>query len=223
MRVMILQHEPKEWIGSMASWFKAKNYVLTTRLLYRHEALPSVDEFDWLVVMGGAMSVYEEDKYAWLAPEKQLIRQTIEAGKKVLGICLGGQLIANALGAKVYPGEQQEIGWFPVIRTDDIASWCPDEFTPLSWHGDRFDLPEGATAFAQSAVTPYQGFTLSNKVWALQFHLEATTESVHDFYEVGGGLDEGEYIQSYQHMFEHDQSVASQPVMHALLNTIDKA
>jgi GMP synthase (glutamine-hydrolysing) len=220
---MVLQHEPKEWIGSMASWFKDKNYSLSTRLLYRDEPLPSIEEFDWLLIMGGAMSVYEEDKYAWLAPEKQLIRQAIDAGKTVLGICLGGQLIANAMGTKVFPNDQQEIGWFPVTKTDDIASWCPDEFTPLSWHGDRFDLPQVATAFAQSAVTPYQGFSLSNKVWALQFHLEATTESVHDFYEVGDGLEEGEYIQSYQQMLEQDQSAASQPIMHALLEVLDKA
>jgi len=223
MRIAILQHEPNEWIGSMASWFEAKGYHLSTTMVYLNETLPSIDDFDWLLIMGGGMSVYEEDTYAWLKLEKQLIRDAVAAEKKVLGICLGGQLIASALGAKVYPGEHQEIGWFPVNKTDAVASWCPDNLIPLSWHGDRFDLPEGATGFAKSEITPYQGFCLTDKIWALQFHLEATEQSVTDFYNVTETFPEGDFVQSYQQMLDDNQVEASQKIMHELLEVMDIA
>lgn len=222
MRVAILQHEPNEWVGSMVSWFKDKNYQLTTTMLYLGDPLPSLDDFDWLLIMGGGMSVYEEDTYPWLVTEKQLIRDAISANKKVLGICLGGQLIASALGADVYPNDQQEIGWHEVIKTDALATWCPDSFKPLSWHGDRFDLPSGATGFAQSKITPNQGFCLNNTVWALQFHLEAVADSVPDFYAVTGELPEGQYVQSYDDMVNNNYVANSKPVMHSLLDVIDK-
>lgn len=224
MRVAILQHEPNEWIGSMLPWFEAKGSQLSTCMVYLGEPLPSISDFDWLLIMGGNMSVYEELKYPWLIDEKQLIRDALAADKKVLGICLGAQLIASALGAEVYAGQQQEIGWFEVSKTHPFASWCPDKFLPLSWHGDRFDLPVGATGFAKSGITPNQGFCLSNKVWALQFHLEATADSVTDFHAVGEyNLPEGCYVQSYQQMVDDNHFDASKPVMHALLDVIEAA
>lgn len=223
MRIAVLQHEPDEWIGSMAPWFKIRGYDVTTTMVYLGEPLPQLDDFDWLLIMGGGMSVYEEQKYPWLLTEKQLIREAIAADKKVLGICLGGQMIASALGAKVYHGEQQEIGWHQVNKHHAVAAWCPDSFTPLSWHGDRFDIPAGATAFASSAVTPFQGFCLSDKVWGLQFHLEATADSVPDFYAVTGEMPQGAYVQSVQQMIEDNYVDESQPIMHALLEVMDKA
>jgi GMP synthase-like glutamine amidotransferase len=221
MRVCILQHEPNEWIGSMLPWFDDHQYALKTILVYENESLPTSDEFDWLLVMGGGMSVYEEQAYPWLINEKSLIREAIAADKKVLGICLGAQLIASALGADVYAGEQQEIGWFSVAKTHDIASWYPTTFTPLSWHGDRFDLPTNAISFAKSEITPHQGFTLGNRVWALQFHLEAFEHSVRDFYAVSDKpLPEGDYVQSYQQMSETTYLAESKQIMHNLLNVI---
>lgn len=222
MRVAIFQHEPNEWIGSMAPWFDAKGYELSTIMVYEGEPIPTVDDFDWLLIMGGGMSVYEEEKYPWLVSEKQVIRDAIAAGKKVLGICLGGQLIASALGADVYPAEQQEIGWFEVCKTNPIASWCPDSFQPLSWHGDRFDLPDGATGFAKSQITPNQGFCLNNTVWALQFHLEAIADSVPDFYAVTDEFPEGQYVQTLDKMVSENYVANSKPVMHALLDVMDK-
>lgn len=223
MRVVVLQHEPNEWIGSMAPWFKDKGYELSTIMVYQGEPILAVDDFDWLLIMGGGMSVYEEDKYPWLVIEKQLIRDAIAASKKVLGICLGGQLIANALGAKVYSGDDQEIGWHKVTKTNSIATWCPDSFKPLSWHGDRFDLPNGSIGFANSLITPNQGFCLSDKVWALQFHLEAISDSVPDFYAVTGEMPEGKYVQTVEQMIENNYVAESKPVMNALLDVIDGA
>jgi len=153
--------------------------------------------------------------------EKQLIRDAISADKKVLGICLGGQLIASALGADVYPNDQQEIGWHEVTKTDPIATWCPDNFKPLSWHGDRFDLPVGATGFAQSQITPNQGFCLKKTVWALQFHLEAINDSVPDFYAVTGELSKGKYVQRYDQMVNDNYVASSKHIMHALLDVME--
>lgn len=223
MRIAILQHEPNEWIGSMQDWFEEKNYALNTTLIYQGEALPDIEAFDWLLIMGGGMSVYDEANYPWLIEEKKLIRQAIQTDKKVLGICLGGQLIASALGANVYANEQQEIGWHSVVKTAPEVSWCPNQFTPLSWHGDRFDLPEGAVGFAESVITPHQGFFMSAKVWALQFHLEANQNSVNDFYAVTGELPEGEYVQTLADMLEKQCVEESKQIMHALLNVIDLA
>lgn len=223
MRVAILQHEPNEWVGSMQAWFENRSYSLHTCLIYQDESLPKVDDFDWLIIMGGGMSVYEEDKHPWLMAEKKLIHDAIQQGKKVLGICLGGQLIASAMGAKVYPNDQQEIGWHQVMKTNPVATWCPDTFKPLSWHGDRFDLPEGAIVFATSQVTPNQGFCLSDKVWALQFHLEAIANSVPDFYAVTGTMPEGEYVQTVEQMIEDNYVAESRRIMHALLDVMDLA
>lgn len=223
MRVAILQHEPNEWVGSMQAWFEDRSYSLHTCMIYLGDLLPKVDDFDWLIIMGGGMSVYQEEKYPWLVAEKQLIRDAITEGKKVLGICLGGQLIASAMGAEVYSNDQQEIGWHEVIKTNPIATWCPDAFKPLSWHGDRFDLPDGATGFAASKVTPNQGFCLSDKVWALQFHLEAIANSVPDFYAVTGTMPEGDYVQTIERMIEDNYVAESQRVMHALLDVMDAA
>ena len=223
MHIAIIQHEPNEWIGSMSPWFHDKGYQLSTSKLYLSDPLPRLDEFDWLIIMGGGMSVYQEEKYPWLIAEKKLIRDAITAAKKVLGICLGAQLIASAMGGDVYPAEQKEIGWFEVSKTDAIASWLPDTFRPLSWHGDRFDLPHGATGFAKSDITPHQGFCLNNKVWGLQFHLEATRDSVRDFYAASGTLPRGRYVQTMQQMMAMENATQSQSIMHALLEKIDAA
>lgn len=223
-RVHILKHEPNEWIGSMRPWFEEKGYQLTTCEVYNNETLPQVDDFDWLIIMGGNMSVYQEDEYPWLVPEKQLLREAIAADKKIIGICLGGQMIASALGADVSPGVALEIGWYPLEKTNEIASWLPNGFSPLSWHGDRFLPPDGAVSFCQSSITPHQGFCIGNKVWGLQFHLEATDESIPAFYETSGStLPEGEFVQSYHQLIETSNTNQSAEVMSALLDIVDAA
>ena len=201
-KVAILQHAEGEWIGSMQGWFADKAFELQTYRLDFNEALPTIDTFGWLLIMGGPMSVNDEDTYPWLPAEKKLIKEAIEAGKKVMGICLGGQLIACAMGAKVYQNEQQEIGWHTVTKTDDTATWMPDSFEPLSWHGECFELPVNAFPFASSLITPYQGFHLGKYVWALQFHLEAEHGTVDAFYSIEKSLPDGEYVQSEAELFD---------------------
>ncbi len=185
MQIHYFQHVPFEGPGCIAQWAEQKGHTLASTRFYNDYTLPEMDTFDWLVVMGGPMSTYDEDRIPWLKPEKRFIRETIDAGKIVIGICLGAQLIADALGARVYPGLHREIGWFPIELTPDgrkskIFSFLPDRFTCFHWHGDTFDIPEGAQHTAQSDATRNQAFVFDERVVGLQFHLESTPESVAD-------------------------------------------
>jgi len=218
--VLILQHAEGEWIGSMKHWFGDKPFVLTTVRLDHGDALPDINYIDWLVIMGGPMSAYDEQTYPWLIHEKILIRQVVSQGKPVLGICLGAQLIASAMGATVKPNVQPEIGWFEVVRTNDDANWLPSIFTPLSWHGDIFDVPEHAVALAKSEITPCQGFALGRHVIGLQFHLEAQKGTAAEFLALDTGvLPSGRFVQSAHTIINTDQHIDhSQRVMFSLLD-----
>ena len=127
------------------------------------------------------MGVYDEQEYPWLVAEKAFIRATIEAGKPVLGICLGAQLLADVLGARVSANKEKEIGWFPVTRANfvpgGLAGVLPERQTVFHWHGDTFGLPAGAVPLYASAGCSSQAFLSTDRVLALQFHLETTRES----------------------------------------------
>lgn len=219
LRVHVLQHVASEGVGSMREWFHSKDAVIHTTRVDLNQPLPDLNDIDWLIVMGGPMSVYQEEEHPWLIEEKRFIRAAIDANIRVLGICLGAQLIANAMGAKVYKNTQQEIGWFPIQKTHDIATWLPDTATLLCWHGDCFDLPEGATSFATSAITSSQGFCLNPRVWALQFHLEAKTGTTDVFFRVtGASLPAGDYVQSLEELACEDHLEHSKQTIFGLLN-----
>jgi GMP synthase-like glutamine amidotransferase len=146
--------------------------------------------------MGGPMSANDEAELGWLRPEIALVREAIAADKTVLGICLGAQIIAKALGARVYPGSGKEIGWFPVQReagSHPFFDGLPDSFTPLHWHGETIDLPHGARLLAKSKITETQASAVGQRVLGLQFHMEATEESVRALlkgaaHEIGHGV-----------------------------------
>ena len=133
--------------------------------------------------MGGPMNVYEEAAHPWLRDEKKIIHQAIERGKTVLGICLGAQLVADVLGAAIKANRNREIGWFPIYKTTAVqkvrlAAALPDGLPVLHWHGDTFDLPDGAVHLAKSNACDHQGFVFNQRVVGLQFHLEATPLSL---------------------------------------------
>ncbi len=181
LRIHYLQHVPFEGLGYIENWAKAKNYILTSTKFYENWTLPNIEDFDWLIIMGGPMGVYQEDEYSWLKAEKQFIKAAIKKNKVVIGICLGSQLIAEALGAKVYPNTKKEIGWFPVSLTENKLSLTdnlPKLFEVLHWHGDTFDLPKGAIHLMQTDVCKHQAFIYKDRVIGLQFHLESTPESL---------------------------------------------
>jgi len=161
-----------------------------------------------LTVMGGPMSANDEARLGWLGPEIALICEAIAAGKTVLGICLGAQIIAKALGARVYLGSAKRIDWFPVQRTGShpFFDGIPDSFTPFHWHGETFDLPCEAILLAKSEITKTQAFAVGQRVLGLQFHLEATEESVRALlksaHEIGHGAFEqrpGVILASLEH------------------------
>jgi GMP synthase-like glutamine amidotransferase len=181
MRIAVLQHVEFEGPAAVADWAAGRGFPLRLFHLYRDPTLPSLADFDMLTVMGGPMSANDEARLGWLGPEIALVHQAIAADKTVLGICLGAQIIAKALGARVYPGSAKEIGWFPVQRTagsDPFFDGLPDSFTPLHWHGETFDLPRGATLLASSKITETHAFAVGRRVLGLQFHMEATEDSV---------------------------------------------
>lgn len=180
MRAHYLQHVPFEGPGTIKPWLEAAGYRITSTQFHVSSELPAIDEIDLLVIMGGPMSVNEEQLFPWLSLEKKFIRDVIDSGKPVLGICLGAQLIASAMGARVYQNPEKEIGWYPVhgvSPTGTPAFSFPPAIKVFHWHGETFDLPPGATLIARSDACEHQAFQLGKSVIGLQFHLETTPES----------------------------------------------
>ena len=179
MNVHILQHVAFEGIGSMEPWLRKRAANITSTRFFESWTLPEVGHLDLVIAMGGPMSVNDEVELPWLVAEKEFVRAAIEQGVPVLGICLGAQLIASALGACVYAGRQREIGWFDieaVPQAGGVFTFPPS--TPVfHWHGETFDLPAGAVHLARSAACVHQAFQIGTNVIGLQFHLETTPES----------------------------------------------
>ncbi len=203
MRIHYLQHVPFENPGIILTWAKKMNYTVTGTLLYLEEKPPVQEEYDWLVIMGGPMNIYEEDKYPWLGMEKRFIRSAIDCGKVVMGLCLGGQLIADALGGKVIRNEFREIGWFPVELTEEALSLPQFSFLPgkpvvFEWHGDTFtELPESVTVIATNEACKNQAFLCGTRVYGFQFHMESTREIIEALIlNCGGEMIPGPFIQS---------------------------
>ena len=161
-----------------------------------------------LVILGGPMSVHNHEQYPWLREEKHFIEKAIEANMPVLGICLGAQLLADVLGADVYPMLHKEIGYYPVSMTAEgtahpITSALPHHFTTFHWHGETFSIPEGAHMIARSNACLHQGFTLGDHIIALQFHPEATFNLVERFVIAGESeLEQGIHIREAASMLE---------------------
>jgi GMP synthase-like glutamine amidotransferase len=199
MRMAALQHVPFEGPASIADWARSRGISMTVAHLHRGDSLPDLGEFDMLTVMGGPMGANDEAEFAWLAPEIALVREAAGAGKIVLGVCLGAQIIAKALGAKVSKGTEKEIGWFPVRRTEDkhpLFEGLPEVFAAFHWHGDTFGLPAQAVRLASTSVTPNQAFAVGKTILGLQFHMEATEESVTALIEnAAGDIGEGAFQQ----------------------------
>ena len=180
MNVHILQHVPFEDIGSMANWLARHGARQTRTRFFDDPTLPPVRGLDLVIAMGGPMSVNDGGRYPWLVAEKRFLATAIEHGVAVVGICLGAQLIASALGSRVYVNEQKEIGWFPIQgeKPREHTFTFPDACTVFHWHGETFELPAGAHRLASSAACRNQAFQLGRNVVGLQFHLETTETSL---------------------------------------------
>lgn len=223
MNIHYLQHVPFEGPGSLLDWARGAGHGLSGTRLYGGESLPDPADLDLLLVMGGPMSVGDHRQYPWLADEQVFIAGCLEAGKAVLGICLGAQLLAAVLGARVYANPHREIGWFPVDRVDaagqpDWLGSLPDRFTAFHWHGDTFDLPRGATRLFRSAACEEQGFAYGERVIGLQFHLETTPQSAAALIRhCAAELTPGPWVQSAEELLATPQRFESaNRLMHTL-------
>jgi len=197
MRFHCLQHVIFETPGLLTSWISRRGDSLRITYLFEESVLPSLEDFDVLIVMGGPMSVHDEVEFPWLRSEKALIAAAIGAGKKVLGICLGAQLIAEVMGGRVYPNPVKEIGFWPVRWTGEainIFSHLSEEV--FHWHGETFDLPPGAVLLASSTGCVNQAFMVGKNVLALQFHPEVTPGIIGDMIRFEGHelAEEGPFI-----------------------------
>jgi GMP synthase-like glutamine amidotransferase len=236
-RVHWLQHAPFEGLGSIEPWLVEHDARVTVTRLYQDARLPTADGLDWLIVMGGPMSVNDEAIHPWLPAEKRFISEAMSGGVTVLGICLGAQLIASSLGARVYRNSQHEIGWFPVEKTGPTAQgglsggptgtggpadWLPESCTVFHWHGETFDLPPGARQIARSKACENQAFTLGPRVIGLQFHLEVTPASARAMVEAGRSeLVPGPFIhQEGEILADPGRFARANAVMSALLETL---
>ena len=189
-------HVPFEGAGCIENWIKTNNHSISYTRFYENDNLPESDEIDWLIVMGGPMSVSDEAIYPWLQKEKLFIKKLIDSGKIIIGICLGSQLIAEVLGAQVYANKQKEIGWFEVesITPDHpITAHFENHFQVFHWHGDTFELPKQSTLLYSSEVTKNQAFLYNGKILGIQFHFEVTSELLTQMLQHG----QNELIKSY--------------------------
>ena len=186
--LLVLQHIACEPPAAFEDELRSRGLDVTRVELDEGEALPDWREFPAIVVMGGPMGAYDEAEHPWLAGEKRLLRDAVEADVPVWGVCLGAQLLASALGARVYRGDQPEVGLLPVHLTpeaadDPVFGDAPDSFPTLQWHGDSFDLPDGATLLASSPAYPHQAFRVGRS-YGLQFHIEVPLELATEWAEV---------------------------------------
>lgn len=230
LRLHYLQHVPFEGLGSIDDWCRERRIPVTRTRLFTGETLPATDNYDMLVIMGGPMSVNDEIQYPWLTEEKRHIAAAVDAGKRVLGICLGAQLIAAAAGAAVTPNPQKEIGWFPVVRTDTKpslvhpAELLPPEVLAFHWHGETFDLPDGAAHLARSRACEHQAFAMGSRVIGLQFHLETTRDSAMALIDnCPEDLTDAPFVQTPAEMLADDERFAAiNRVMAGLMNMLTR-
>lgn len=186
LRVHWLQHAPYEGLGALEPRLLARGLAPRRTRVFAGEPLPAVDDIDFLIALGGPMSVNDEATLPWLAPEKALLRAAIAREVPVLGICLGAQLMAAALDAPVGPSPEREVGWWPVraVTPPPAPPFAvfpfPAELTALHWHGEAFAPPAGTVLLARSAGCPHQALQAAPRAIGLQFHPEADPPWVRD-------------------------------------------
>ncbi len=209
MKVIIIKHIDIEGPGTIGDCLDDKNIPYNVIDIFNGEPLPnSLSDVSSVIVLGGPMNVYEEDKYPFLKQEDEFLKEVIEKGLPTLGFCLGAQLIAKAKGARVKQNHQKEIGWFKVSLADNSSNdplfqGFQREFDVFQWHGDTFDIPDGAVKLAESELCPNQAFRVGNNIYGLQFHVEVTDEMIYQW--IDAYRDE---IKSLKGLVDPDQIIA---------------
>jgi len=225
VKILLLQHDPLDGPGALLEWAAERGHAVESCMICKGESLPPIESFDLLVSLGGPMGAYDEEKHPWLVAEKEYLRQTLAAGKKILGLCLGCQLLADALGGKAFRHTHKEFGWQPIEPTEDGMEWfrqedelkslqdskkdrglalnpySEDSFLAFQWHGDTYSLPPGAVQLARNEAAEQQAFLLKapegGKALGLQFHLEWTEQMAREaLKEPGVAPPASPYVQS---------------------------
>ena len=223
LTVLVFQHEPDDGPGYLGEALLRREASLKIVRLDQGEAVPDPSAYDMLLVMGGAMNVYQEDKHPWLIEETQAIRKAVETHKAVLGICLGGQLLAKALGAHIHLGAATEIGLMPITLTEAGTSDPLFEGLPkveaVEWHDDTFDIPNGAVPLARSEGCARQAFRFGPRAYGLQFHPEVSPSMLASWIKVeGGSIDRSTFQQAVEANVEMLKAQADR-LIHNFLQT----
>ncbi|MEO6994674.1 MAG: type 1 glutamine amidotransferase [Lacunisphaera sp.] len=208
MRVHVFQHVPFEGLAGIEPWLLKAGATITYTRFFESAALPALETSDWLVIMGGPMSVNDETTLPWLCAEKAFIAAAIARGTTILGVCLGAQLIASALGASIVRNREREIGWFSVSRlpgadSHPLGACFPPTAEVFHWHGETFTLPAGAVHLLHSAACENQAFAYGERVLGLQFHLETTFKSAREMIAEGRAeLVPAPFVQTEEYLLE---------------------
>ncbi|MGB9941089.1 type 1 glutamine amidotransferase [Methanosarcina sp.] len=229
MKIHVLQHSSVNTLGTIEEYAKTKNHMLESTRFYETKSPQEPGSFDLLIIMGGPIGIYDYDENPWLKDEKAFIKQAIEAGKPVLGICLGAQMLADILGARVYENRYMEMGWFPVRASGgenkpEFLEGLPEEITVFHWHSRTFDLPAGAVHLFESEGCKNQGFIYKGRVVALQFHPEVNEERIQSLIErFGEGVVKGLFVQKKQEMLGKNEYLAgTKEFMFSVLDKFEK-
>jgi len=210
----MFEHMPSKVNCNITKWAENNGHELSRTKVNQGQDMPGLDSFDWLIVMGGPQSAWEEEANPWLCTEKDFIRQTIEAGKIVLAICLGVQVLAEALESRAFRNGHREFGWnevtlLPEGRKSFLFSNIPDTFVTWHWHGDHYDLPRDCVRLAESGPSPNQAFAHNSlPIVGLQFHPETTIELAHIF------------LDNYPYKWKEGPFVKSKEEVRAQTNTL---
>lgn len=230
IKIHCFQHVHFEDLGCIANWIEENGHAVEYTRFYENPSIPGVDEYDWLVVMGGPMSVNDEGEFPWLVGEKKAIKEAIANGKTVIGICLGSQLIAHVLGENVCKNREREIGWFDISLTGTkdsenlLNTGFANPVKVFHWHGETYEIPANSIHLAYSAACGNQAFLYNEKVLGLQFHLEVTEQSIGAMIENGRNeLVKGTFVQSESEILSQMAGIGSNNrIMFQILDKLAK-
>lgn len=222
MKIDVLQHVPFEGLGLIQEWGKTTNVEFTIHKLFETSALPMPDQVNFLIILGGPMSA-NDTKYDWIEKERELILALIDINVPILGICLGAQQIAKALGSPIFQGEYREVGWLPIQTTTNQFDFLPDKMVVFHWHGEQFKTPKLAEKIFESEACQNQGFIYKDHVIGLQFHFESTQDSVHLLLENDASfIDGSKFTQSASEIKKYTIPLENKNVLFLLLDYLLK-